>query len=427
MASASVLIFAPLGRDAALIAQVLRQAQVETKVCRDADELLAGIAHDAGAALLTEEALFTPRTLEELPAALAAQPSWSSLPLVLLQSERPDARRSHEPDMVMRRLGAYQGVIWLQRPLSVATVVSIMQAALAARQRQYQVRDLLAQLAALNSNLEAQVAERTAVALRRAEQLRELSGELLLAEEREQRRFAEILHDDLQQLLMAASLNAQMLLMAKTSAKKDELGRELIGLIERSAKATRSWTVELSAPVLYERGLAAALQWLAEEMSKHHRVEITVAASADDNPQAADLRIFFFRAVRELLFNALKYGQASPVRITMQRGESDALCIIVADEGPGFDPATLATRSFGSGGFGLVNIRQRAALLGGELRIDSAPGCGTRMTLLAPVPPREKTPGVAPDQSFVASDVPVMASLSRPPASRLADDGITGS
>ena len=404
MASESVLIFAPLGRDAALMAQVLGKAQIETIVCRDAGELLDLVNHNAGAVLLTEEALFGPQTLQEIEAVLAAQPSWSSLPLVLLRSERPSDRRRHESDILMQRLGAHQGVIWLQRPLPVATVVSIMQTALAARQRQYQMRDLLAELAALNSNLEAQVAERTAVALRRAEQLRELSGELLLAEEREQRRFAEILHDDLQQLLMAASLNAQVLLMAKTIDKKDEFGRQLVDLIARSATVTRSWTVELSAPVLYERGLAAALQWLAEEMSKLHRVEVTVNASADDNPQAADLRIFFFRAVRELLFNALKYGQASPIRITMQRAESDTLCVVVADEGPGFDPATLATRDFGSGGFGLVNIRQRAALLGGELRIDSAPGCGTRMSLVAPVPTNEKT-------TLIASNVAVTASL----------------
>ncbi len=404
MAFESVLIFAPLGRDAALMAQVLGKARIETVVCRDADELVERIAGGAGAVLLTEEALMGSRTLERLDAALAAQPSWSSLPLVLLQIERPNARRPQRPENFVERLGMHQGVIWLQRPLPVATVVSVMQSAVAARQRQYQVRDLLAELAALNANLEAQVAERTAVALRRAEQLRELSGELLLAEEREQRRFAEILHDDLQQLLMAASLNAQVLLMAKTTEKKDEFGRQLVDLIARSATATRSWTVELSAPVLYERGLAAALQWLAEEMGKLHRVEITVDASADDNPQAAELRIFFFRAVRELLFNALKYGQASPIRITMQRGEADTLSVMVADEGPGFDPATLATRNFGSGGFGLVNIRQRAVLLGGELRIDSAPGCGTRMILVAPVPLLERT-------ALVASDVAVTASL----------------
>ena len=236
----------------------------------------------------------------------------------------------------------------------------------------------------MNASLEAQVEERTALALRRAEQLRELSGELLLVEEREQRRFAEVLHDDLQQLLMAASLNVQVLLMAKDAAKKDEYARSVSEILDRSGKVTRTLTVELSAPVLYERGLAGALGWLAVEMSKQHGVEMAIHANAADDPSVADLRVFFFRATRELLLNAVKYGEGSAVVVTMSRDGSNALRVVVADGGPGFDPATLATREFGRGGFGLANIRHRAALLGGELRIDSALGKGTRMTLLVP-------------------------------------------
>lgn len=380
-----VLILAPFGRDAELTARVLGHAGIESVVCRDADELLARIAEGTGAVLVTEEALHGTQTLERLDAALAAQPAWSSLPLVVSRSERRQGQPTSGGDACIERLAAHQGVISLQRPLPVATLISVMQAALTARRRQYQVRELLAELAELNANLEKQVEERTAVAVQRAEQLREVSGELLLAEERQQRRFAELLHDDLQQLLMAASLNVQVLLMAKDAAKKDEFARSIAEILDRSGKATRLLTVELSAPVLYERGLAAALLWLAAEMTKQHGVQMTVQASSDDDPAASDLRVFFFRAVRELLLNAVKYGQGSAVVVTMSRDESDGLRVVVADQGPGFDPAALATRDFGHGGFGLANIRHRAALLGGELRIDSALGQGTRMTLLAPL------------------------------------------
>lgn len=380
------LILAPFGRDAALMAQVLAQTQIDTLVCRDVDELLCRITESAGAVLLTEEALHAPQASERLDAALSAQPPWSNLPLVVLRGElHRDRRAPNGPDVLVQRLGAHQGSVFLQRPVPVATLVSIVRAALAARQRQYQVRNLLAELASLNANLETQVAERTALAVRRAEQLRELSAELLLTEEREQRRFAEILHDDLQQLLMAATMNAQVLLKAKDPAKKDELARQIADLLDRSAKATRSLTVELSAPVLHERGLSAAFHWLAADMGQQHQVAISVQAEAADDPSVAELRVFFFRAVRELLFNAIKYGQGSQVSVTMCREESRVLRVVVADEGPGFDSAELATRDFGRSGFGLANIRQRAALLGGELRIDSAPGKGTRMTLLAPV------------------------------------------
>ena len=385
MLSQSVLIHAPHGRDGALTAQVLGSAGVDATICQDTEDLLARMSGDVGAVLLTEEALLEPQTLARLDAALAAQPAWSSLPLIVLHSERNGSGRAPgRPDYLLQRLGAYQGAIFLQRPLPVATIVSVVQASLAGRRRQYQVRSLLEELATLNASLEEQMEERTALALRRAEQLRELSGELLLVEEREQRRFAEVLHDDLQQLLMAASLNVQVLLMAKDAAKKDEYARSISEILDRSGKVTRTLTVELSAPVLYERGLAGALRWLAVEMSKQHGVEMTIHANAADDPSVADLRVFFFRATRELLLNAVKYGGGSAVVVTMSRDESNALRVVVADEGPGFDPATLATRDFGRGGFGLANIRHRAALLGGELHIDSAPGEGTRMTLLVP-------------------------------------------
>ena len=410
----TVLIFAPLGRDAALTAEVLGRTKIDSFVCRDADELFARIAEGAGAVVLTEEAL-GPEVLERLDAALAAQPAWSSLPLTVLRSERRSKRASGRADAFTQRLGAYPGVVVLQRPLPVATLVSVIQAALAARQRQYQVRDLLSQLESLNCTLEARVAERTAVALRRAEELRTLSGELLLTEEREQRRFAELLHDDLQQLLMAATMNAQVLLLAKDPAKKDEIARSIADLLERSGKATRSLTVELSAPVLYERGLAAAFQWLAAEMSKQHQVKITVSAKTEDDPGAADVRVFLFRSVRELLLNAIKYGKGSPIHIAMDRNEKGALRVVVADEGPGFDPVALATREFGSGGFGLANIRQRAALLGGEMHIDSAPGRGTRMTLLAPLP-AQAAMGQEPEHPKSSAAGP--ASPSRPKRKR---------
>ena len=383
----TVLVFAPHGRDAALTAQVLAGAKIGAAVCSDAKELIVRIEEGVGTVLLTEEALAGPQTLDQLDAAMAAQLPWSSLPVVVLRSERRGGRAPNRPDRLTQRLGGHQGVIFLQRSVPVASLTSILRSTLAARERQYQLRDFVGELAMLNANLEVHLADRTAVATHRAEQLRELSGELLLTEEREQRRFAEILHDDVQQLLMAATMNAHVLLRARNDKQKEKMGHALLDLLQRAGKVTRTLTVELNAPILYERGLAAALGWLATEMGEQHRVEMTVSARSVDDPSSADLRVFFFRATRELMLNAVKYGGGSAIHVTMERDEEGTLRIAVADEGPGFDPASLGTRDFGVGGFGLANIRQRAALLGGELCIDSAPGRGTRMTLVAPVPP----------------------------------------
>ena len=381
-----VLILAPVGRDAALTAKILAGAELPSAICRGADELSAHIAEGAGAVLLTEEALDA-QTFERLRVALVAQPPWSNLPIVLLLDARRDRRAPATMDRVVRRFGPARRVILLNRPLPVRTVVSVLQSAVAARARQYQVRDLVAQLEALNENLETRVAERTALALQRAEQLRALSVELIGAEAREQRRIAQLLHDDLQQILVAARLHLKALRSVRRAAEKDMFADEVNGLLERSIEATRSLTVEFSPPVLYERGLSAALHWLAADARRQHGVEVTVEVDAvDDEPQSAELRVFLFRAVRELVFNAVKHaGGSSAVRITMECCIENTLRIVVADEGVGFDPGVLATRDFGRGGYGLANIRQRAASLGGELRIESAPGRGTRVTLLTPV------------------------------------------
>jgi len=142
--------------------------------------------------------------------------------------------------------------------------------------------------------------------------------------------------------------------------------------------------VELAPPVLYEHGLAAAFEWLAAETRKKYNVEVTVEADSSANPKAADVRIFLFRAVRELLLNSMKHAIGSTVHITMQHLEPDKVGIMVADDGPGFDSTLLNDRRTGSQTFGLLNIRDRVRSFGGKLQINSGPIRGTRITLWLP-------------------------------------------
>jgi signal transduction histidine kinase len=108
----------------------------------------------------------------------------------------------------------------LERPLSTRTLVRSVQVALRSRRRQYEVRDLFAKLRSLNRSLERRVSQRAAEAIDRAERLRRLSAELSLAEEKERRRIAQVLHDDLQQLLIAARISFFAHCNAKGAAKR---------------------------------------------------------------------------------------------------------------------------------------------------------------------------------------------------------------
>ena len=256
-----------------------------------------------------------------------------------------------------------------------------MQVALRSRRRQYQTRDLVIQLKNLNETLEHRVAERTREAVEQAQKLRLLSAELSLAEEAERRRIAEMLHEDLQQLLVAARMQLAALCKTRGAAQREPIAREIANLLERSFQLTRSLSVELAPPVLHECGLAAALEWLAAETRKNYNVEVTVEADFSANPKAADVRIFLFRAVRELLLNSVKHAVGSAVHITMQHLRPDKVRIIVADGGPGFDPTSLDAPRTDSQTFGLLNIRGRVSSFGGEFHINSGPKRGTRITL----------------------------------------------
>ena len=142
--------------------------------------------------------------------------------------------------------------------------------------------------------------------------------------------------------------------------------------------------MELAPPVLHERGLAAALESLAAEARKNYNVEVTVEADSSANPKAADVRPFLLRAVRELLLNSVKHAVGSAVHITMRRLRPDKVRIIVADNGPGFDPISLDAQLTRSQKFGLFNIRERVSSFGGEFHINSGPKRGTRITLSLP-------------------------------------------
>jgi len=374
-----VIIIAPVGQDAEAMAGALKSEGFETQICLRLDECTRQMAESAGAVLLTEEALESLQASHFLD-VLRAQSPWSELPLIILTSGG-ESRRAELLDLAAAAAGT---VTLLERPLSTRTLMRSVQVALHSRRRQYEVRDLVRQLASLNQTLEQRVSQRTAEAVERAQKLRLLSAELSLAEERERRRIAQVLHDDLQQMLMAARLHLRALGETENAAKRAGIIREIQNMLERSFNLTRSLSVELSPPVLHDHGLAAALEWLAAQARKHHGARVSVDADSSANPKAIDVRVFLFQAVRELLLNAVKHAAGSPVYIVMKGVGSGKFRVIVSDRGSGFDPATLDRQGIQLGGLGLFSIRERMASFGGKLQIDSAPGHGTRITLVAP-------------------------------------------
>ncbi|HEX2994789.1 MAG TPA: chemotaxis protein CheB [Anaerolineales bacterium] len=222
--------------------------------------------------------------------------------------------------------------------------------------------------------------ERTAEAETRAEQLRKMAAELNLIEKREQQRIAQVLHDDLQQTLVAAKYH---LSCVPDSRNVPQATAEVSDLIGEAIATSRRLTTELNPPVPQQGGFTVILEWLAKWMQDMHGLEVKVAAPWRSEVLPENIAFFLFRTVRELLFNVVKHAGVKAARIEVNRAD-DLIQIIVEDEGAGFDPSVLDP-AWESLGFGLSSIRERLAVLGGRMEIDSASGQGSRVRLVIPV------------------------------------------
>lgn len=259
----------------------------------------------------------------------------------------------------------------VEEPDKPRRMLGLVQDVTARKRIEQKLRESEAQHRSLNQTLEQRVAERTAEAEHRARQLQVMAKELTDAEHRERRRLAQLLHDDLQQILVGAKL--------RLPAAADD-ARELIG---QAIETARSLSSELAPPVLYDVGLGAAMDWLARWVGDKYNLEVTVVADGSEPVEDEQLRVMLFEAVRELLLNVVKHAGVTEARVQLYR-EGREVHVQVEDLGAGFDlEARRADAS--QRGYGLFSLQERLELVGGKVDIDSVPGVGTRVHITLPL------------------------------------------
>src|SRR3954453_20033396 len=207
----------------------------------------------------------------------------------------------------------------------------------------------------------AALQERTVELEHRTAQLSRLASDLTLAEQHAREQLAKTLHDGLQQLLVSAALtlSRHITQSAESGAIADEPLVRAKDQLDQAIAAARSLSLELFPPALHASGLPAALAWLAVRTRSQYGLMVEVSVDPLANSDRKDVRTLLFESVRELIFNAVKHAQVDRVTIDLSLDEEDALCITVADQGIGFDPAGVLDRNNGAqAGWGLFSIRE---------------------------------------------------------------------
>jgi signal transduction histidine kinase/CheY-like chemotaxis protein len=404
-----VLIFTPIGRDGPAAAAFLRRVGVAEVICADLPDLLREMNAGVAAVLLAEEGLFGCGH-GDLASWVENQPAWSDLPFVILTSRQEQQAVSTWRQKLVTDL---RNVSLLERPLQTITLTSTVRAAVRARSRQYEVRDLItaqeraaqelealvaartAELAAANDELRAQMAERSRIeaALRQAQKI-EAIGQLT----------GGVAHD-FNNLLMVIAGGLEMLQMQTDPARRQRLMDGMRHAAERGAGLTRQLLAFSRRQELKPEpvDLSVHIGGMRELLDRSLRGDVHVELQLEEplwpvevDPGELEL------VVLNLAVNARDaMPNGGTIRICAAnapdyRGDEiagDFVRLSIVDEGVGmsdevkshvFEPF-YTTKEVGRGsGLGLAQVHGFATQSGGVVEVDSQIGRGTTVTLLLP-------------------------------------------
>jgi two-component system, NarL family, sensor histidine kinase DevS len=199
------------------------------------------------------------------------------------------------------------------------------------------------------------------------------------AQELERRRLSRELHDQTGQALTSILLGLRALeeTLDSDDSRSRKATADLRELVVGTLQDVRRLALELRPSALDDFGLVAALEHLTATFGEQTGMKVDFGAALGDERLPSEVETALYRIVQESLTNIVKHAQAQRVSIALTKMEGSVKAV-VEDDGRGFDPART------DGGFGLVGMGERLALLGGRLRIESSPGSGT--TIAADVP-----------------------------------------
>jgi signal transduction histidine kinase len=280
----------------------------------------------------------------------------------------------------------------LDSPVAVSRDDEIGELARRFDEMRIKLKDSLEESARWAEELEHRVGERTREVEERNRELsslnrvrRQLLAKTISAQEEERKRLARALHDDSAQTLTAVLMTlktAEDALPAAPDGALRALGRSRSQL-EVALREIREAIMDLRPSALDDLGLAAAIRWYADEHLRPHGIKVALEITGDEQRVKGAAATAIFRIVQEAVNNVARHSGARKARITLEF-DPTAVLTVVEDDGTGFDPEGLRQPQEGGRGLGLLGMRERAELFGGDVEIASHAGQGTSVRVRIP-------------------------------------------
>jgi PAS domain S-box-containing protein len=240
------------------------------------------------------------------------------------------------------------------------------------------------QLQQFNKELEEQVKRKTSELTDSYQDIRQLASHLQDVREEERASIAREIHDELGQQLTGLKMDLSWIAKRKTVQEDIEAKQKaviILNLLDTAIKTVRKIATDLRPSILDDLGLIAAIEWQSEEFERRSGITTEFKSTIPELKYSSGIAIGLFRICQESLTNVARHAEASKICISLQEHDNEKILLKIQDNGRGFEVRKIGDKKT----LGLLGMRERTLMMGGEFRIESDSGKGTTLFVTVPL------------------------------------------